>query len=131
MQFALQIADQTAHQAAIPVNRSNEHGLFGIFSDHAFWIADANFWQERGFFVEVIGHRGKAGRDDPTRVVARTIDHIEGDGGAEINDEGWRAEKSFDCESVGEAVWTDGSRSRIIDADAAQGARVQFEKVEF
>ena len=74
--------------------------------------------------MEIIGHRGEPWGDDAPDVIAGAIHDIEGYGRAEVDDQGGCAAKRFDCESVREAVGTDGSWFWIIDADAAQSSGI-------
>ncbi len=69
----------------------------------------------------------RAGRDDAADIAAALVNHIEGDGGAEIDDDGGRAADAGDGDGVGEAVGADGIGPGIIDAEAGGGFGSQDE----
>ena len=113
------------------MDRADEHGLLGVFANHSGGLANFDLGQERGFFVKIIGHRGKAGRDNSTDVVPCPINDVEGDGGAEIDDECRSATDGFDGAGIREAIRPDGSWLWIIDADAAQRFGIEFQEIKF
>lgn len=121
VEFAFELEDQFADQAAIAVNRSDEHGLPGALADGPGDVADADAGQEGGFLVEVIGHGREARGDNASHIIGGRIYDIEGDRSAKIDDYRRGAEGVFGGDSVGEAVGTDGPGFGVIEADAAHG----------
>ncbi len=80
--------------------------------------------------MEVIGHGGEAGGDNPTDIVSLAIYDIKGDGGAEIDDDRWATKVVFGGGGISETVLSDGCRVGIIDANAMEGVRSELECLE-
>jgi len=100
---------------------SGQHGLAGGASDDVSGFADADAWEQGGFFVEVIGHGGETGGDDSSDIGSAGGHHVKGDGGAEIDDDGRGSEVVVGGDRVGESILTDGFGLGIIESNAAQG----------
>lgn len=109
---------------------ADQHGLFGALSDDARDLPNFDARQESGFFVQIIGHRGKPRGDDAACVIAAFIHDVECHRRAKIDNNRRRTEKMFHRDSIGEPIGTDGCRSGIIDSDPGQRGRVQFDRIE-
>src|SRR5208337_4010242 len=125
-----QFRDKATYESAVAMDRADEHGFLCITANDGLDVADLDARQERGFLVKIIGHGGESGGDDAASVIAGAIDDIEGDGGAEIHDDGGRAKMTGNGDGIGEAIGSDGAGPGIINADAAQGAGRKLETIQ-
>ena len=105
------------------MHRAAQHRAARVFADDRLRLGDLDARQQRGFLVQIIGHRRQAGRDDPTGVVARRIDDVERHRRAEIDHHHRRAEPRVRRDGVGQAVRADRRRLGIVDADAGHRPR--------
>lgn len=127
---AFEFRDQFADEAAVAVDGADEHGFLGTLSDRRLDFPDFDAGEEGGFFVQVIGHGGEAGGDDAAGVTAAGVDDVEGDGGAEVDDDDGGAVGVSGGDGIGEAIGADGGGFGVIEADAAEGAVGEEEGAE-
>ncbi len=121
------LAEQLADQSAVAMDGADLHGFPGAAADGARDIADGDAGQQSGSVMEVLGHGGQAGGDDPADVAPARIDHIEGHGRAEVDDDGGAAVMMARSQGVGEAIGADGLGVGIADAEAGDGLPGQLE----
>ena len=105
------------------MHRTAEHRAARVFADDRLRLGDLDAWQQRGFLVQIIGHRREARRNDPAGVVARRIDDIERHRRAEIDHHHRRAEPRVRRDGVGQPVRADRRRLRVVNADAGHRPR--------
>ena len=116
--FAAEAEEDFADEASISVDGADLHGVGGGFPDGGGWLYQLDFGKECGFSGEVSGHGAEAGGDDAAAIGGLVRDDVEGDGGAEVDDDGGCAVAVEDADGVGEAVGTDLGWEGVVDGHA-------------
>ena len=119
------LGEDLANEAAVAVNGAGEHGGAGGAANGGGWLGGAYAGEERSALEEVVGHGLETGGDDAADIVAFFREDIEGDGGAEIDDDGRGAIKVADGGGIREPICADAGGARVIDADAEGKARAE------
>ncbi len=98
--------------------------MIGLF------LADFDAREQRGLFMQIIGHRRQSRRNDAARVIPRAIHDIKRHRRAKIHNHGRRAEMMRHRNGIGQAVGTNGVRLGIINAYAAQCFGREFQGLQ-
>ena len=80
-----------------------------LFADGGLDLADFDFRQQRGFLVQIIGHRRQPRRDDAADVIAPGIHHVKRDRRAKVHHDDRRAKMKFCRDGVGQPVGADAN----------------------
>ena len=116
--FGEQAVENAANQPAVAVDGPGAHGLHGGLADGAFRLGQIDPGQQGRALGQVVGHRAEPGRDGPAAVGGGRGDHVEGHGGAEVDDDCGTAVAGFHRDGVGQAIGADLGGFRVVDADA-------------
>ena len=128
-EFVTEGVEDAADHAAITDGGTGEDGFGGGLADGVGGLAEGDLGEEGGALMEVVGHEAEAGGDDAADVVFVGGEDVEGDGGAEVDDDARGAVEVGEGDGVGEAVGADGFGFGVTNADAHGGVMAEFDEL--